>query len=196
VHYLTNSLWVHNSQPIEEFHSLVSEKGHQLGKPERDIISKFIQGLPDQLAFFVRASRTTSYRDALHSAKIGEAHGYRTVHYSSFAYAKNDLVTNALHVPAAPSSNNGQSKPRPRTPRGSCYKCLGRGHFQNTCNWNGFDKADGEIQCQLCDQNGHNAKCCIKNPCAKRTTNSSSTCQLCGIDGHTAKQCEQLHSGN
>jgi hypothetical protein len=67
-------------QQIEEFHSLVNEKGHQLGKPERDIISKFFQGLPDQLVFFVRASRTTSYRDALHSAKIGEAHGYRTLH--------------------------------------------------------------------------------------------------------------------
>jgi hypothetical protein len=75
---------------------------------------------------------------------------------------------------------------------GFCYKCQGRGHFQITCNWNGFDKADGQIQCQLCDQNGHNAKCCIKNPSAKRKTNSSSTCQLCGTDGLTAKQCNRL----
>ena len=54
---LFDKLTLGPQQPIEEFHSLVSEKGHQLGKPERDIISKFIQGLPDQLAFFVRASR-------------------------------------------------------------------------------------------------------------------------------------------
>ena len=39
--------------------------------------NKFIAGLPPQLAFFVRAGRVSSIQDALQSAKIGQAHGYR-----------------------------------------------------------------------------------------------------------------------
>ena len=57
---------------------MVLEKGTHLGKSDRDMSNKFINGLPSQLAFFVRASCIHNFRDALHSAKIGEAHGYRS----------------------------------------------------------------------------------------------------------------------
>ena len=111
---LFDKLTLGPQQPIEDFHALVSEKGNQLGKPERDIISKFIQGLPVQLAFFVRASRTTSYGDALHSAKIGEAHGYRSV---------NTLNINAISsMPPSPGTVTS-TQPQTRRPTTVCYKC-------------------------------------------------------------------------
>ena len=44
---------------------------------EADMFNRFISGLPSQLAFFVRADRVESLRDALQSANIGEAQGYR-----------------------------------------------------------------------------------------------------------------------
>ena len=72
-----DNLCLGNSQAIEDFHASVMDKGRKLRKSEADMLNKFISGLPSQLAFFVRAGRVESLRDALQSAKIGEAHGYR-----------------------------------------------------------------------------------------------------------------------
>jgi len=63
------------AQPLESFHSVILEKGNRLNKPERDLISIFINGLSPQLAFFVRAGKVLTLRDALTSAKLGEAYG-------------------------------------------------------------------------------------------------------------------------
>ena len=72
-----DNLRLSQSQAIEDFHASVMDKGRKLRKSEADMLNKFISGLPSQLAFFVRAGRVESLRDALQSAKIGEAHGYR-----------------------------------------------------------------------------------------------------------------------
>jgi hypothetical protein len=64
-------------QAIETFHSLVVEKGLRLQKQDRDLLIKFIEGLPQQLAFFVRAGHPVDHNAALSSAKMGEAYGYR-----------------------------------------------------------------------------------------------------------------------
>lgn len=74
---LFDSLQLSATQQLEDFHSLIWEKGHKLEKPERDMINKFIEGLPAQLAFFVRVSRCTTFRDTLQVAKTGEACGFR-----------------------------------------------------------------------------------------------------------------------
>ena len=66
---------LNTGQAIKKFHSVILEKGTRLGKSTRDMSNKFINGLPSQLAFFVRAGCKHNFRDALHSAKIGEAHG-------------------------------------------------------------------------------------------------------------------------
>lgn len=42
-------------QHIEDYYSQVVEKGSILKKNDFEIMSKFIQGLPDMLAFYVRA---------------------------------------------------------------------------------------------------------------------------------------------
>ncbi len=67
-----------DSQPIEDYHSMIMEKGRRLGKTDRDMLMKFVDGLPQQLAFFIRAGRVNTFREALHFAKLGEAHGYRS----------------------------------------------------------------------------------------------------------------------
>lgn len=72
-----NSLHLLPTQRLEEFHSDLQEKGRKLGKSDRELINRYTDGLPTQLAFFVRASRVTSYRECLHVSQTGGAHGYR-----------------------------------------------------------------------------------------------------------------------
>lgn len=72
-----DNLALQKHQQIEDYHRKVLEKGTKLKKTDRDIISRFVNGLPSQLAFFVRARNITNLTDALTSAKLGEAYGYR-----------------------------------------------------------------------------------------------------------------------
>ncbi len=65
------------TQPIEEFHSLIYQKGKRLARLIVTVTFRFIEGLPHHWHSLVRAGRVTSLRDALHVSKIGEAHGYR-----------------------------------------------------------------------------------------------------------------------
>ena len=51
------------------------EEGCRLLKPERDLIKKFVNELPQQLAFFCK----NCIIDALQHAKLGEAYGYSTI---------------------------------------------------------------------------------------------------------------------
>lgn len=73
-----DALTLHPVMAIETFHGQVLEKGPKLNKPEKDITSKFIHGLLQQLAFCVRAENPRCFQDAYQHAKLGEAYGYRT----------------------------------------------------------------------------------------------------------------------
>ena len=53
------------------------EKGRRVNKSQQEIVLKFIEGLPPQLAFFVRAGNPEDIKAALTAAKLGEAYGYR-----------------------------------------------------------------------------------------------------------------------
>ena len=56
------------------------EEGCRLLKPERDLIKKFVNELPQQLAFFLaRTASLKSFKDTLQHAKLGEAYGYSTI---------------------------------------------------------------------------------------------------------------------
>ena len=54
------------------------ESGKRLGKTDFDILHAFIAGLPERLAFFVRASKPGRHENALEMARSGEAYGYRS----------------------------------------------------------------------------------------------------------------------
>ncbi|PJE78339.1 hypothetical protein CI610_02729 [invertebrate metagenome] len=66
-----------SGQPLEDFYCQVLEKGNLIGKPDFEVLSKFISGLPHELAFFVRAGCPRNIDAALSSAKMGETCGYR-----------------------------------------------------------------------------------------------------------------------
>ncbi|CAG2218656.1 unnamed protein product [Mytilus edulis] len=67
-----------SGQAIEDFYCNLVEKAQILSKPEHEVLSKFINGLPDKMAFFVRAGNPTTLQAALTSSKMAEACGYRT----------------------------------------------------------------------------------------------------------------------
>ncbi|VDI23642.1 Hypothetical predicted protein [Mytilus galloprovincialis] len=74
---LFNSLKLNPGQEIEDFYCQLVEKADLLSKPEHEVMSKFVDGLPDKLAFYVRASKPKDASDALTLAKTGEAYKYR-----------------------------------------------------------------------------------------------------------------------
>ena len=109
---------------------------------------KFIDGLP-QLPFFVRASRFLTLRDALHSAKLGEAHGYRS--RMTTTTPTQDPVqilsqrVQALEVKSVAYKNSYKTVNKSGKPNITCFKCSGPGHVKRSCNWNG----DGDSQPNL-----------------------------------------------
>jgi len=62
---------------LEDYFSKVVDKGRKINKSVQEILLKFIEGLPSQLAFFVRAGNPENVQQACTSAKLGEAYGYR-----------------------------------------------------------------------------------------------------------------------
>lgn len=50
-----NQLCLRPGQNLEDFYSSLMEKGSLLQKPDHEILAKFVSGLPDRMAFFVRA---------------------------------------------------------------------------------------------------------------------------------------------
>lgn len=214
-----DSLKLGPSQAIEDFHSVVLDKGRRLHKTETDMTNKFIAGLPSQLAFFVRAGRVTTFREALQSAKVGEAHGYRQspatpivttpsqitekVNAASDSVQRqldqitqtlNTLITKPL-IPSPSGLTSQQRFPQPCPSRRLCYKCKGPNHVKARCNWNEQGVSSPNTQCQLCSQWGHGAPNCVKLG-VQPTGTVSSACQLCQQASHTAAQCPQLnHSG-
>ena len=206
------------TQAIEDFHSTVLDKGRRLHKSDTDMTNKFIARLPPQLAFFVRAARVSSFRDALQSAKIGEAHGYRqsqgppavvppvstttnTVNAASDSVQMQlDNITQTLNTilikpstafrtDTQPSKYNQQPGPSHRT----CFRCKGPYHVKSRCNWDGQGEASPNIQCQLCSQWGHDAPRCVRLSGQLAGTVSPDKCQLCQQPEHTAAQCPQLN---
>lgn len=198
-----NSLKLNSGQPIEEFASVVMEKGRRLSKSDRDMTFKCIDGLPSKLAFFVRAGKNQTIREALHSAKLGEAHGYRAQLDNSVGP---DPITTlsqrvqALEVNNTTMRHNKQEKintgqrSRPSTANNSsCFKCTAVGYYKRQCNWNGEGNPSPQVRCQLCDQMGHAASLC-------RTLSRNSRkpikepCQICTSTEHMAKECPQLNA--
>lgn len=72
-----HSLNLKPAQRIEDFYSVVLNLGARLQFADREIMYRFIAGLPERLGFFVRAGRLVDHTQALESALSGAAYGYR-----------------------------------------------------------------------------------------------------------------------
>ena len=195
-----DNLVLQPTQTIEEFHSIILEKGKKLKKSETDMILKFINSLPAQLAFFVRAGKVSSYREALQSAKIGEAHGYRQsnplpVSSSSVnaAHANKDSMQlqidainkrlDQLYFPVAEQPTEQDKKPT----RGSGTRTTRSGNLDNTRNQNSRSRS-----CYKCSGHGHMQRYC--NWTGQGDRSLSTVCQLCAQNGHAASNCKTLQS--
>ena len=175
------------TQQIEDYYSRILDKGRKLHKSDQEVLLKFIQGLPHQLAFFVRAGNPGDIGAALTSAKMGEAYGYRATVDSTMGGARmqaapvaaatkdassdriaslektvlslgNKLETLLTSNTTAAHAQAGRTSGR-RVPSRVCYACSGEGHVKRQCNL-GEGEGDPSVTCQLCLQKGHNGKQC------------------------------------
>ena len=175
-----SNLKLAEGQPIEDFHSTVMEKGTMLGKPDYEVIAKFISGLPDKLRMFVGASTPADLMTALTQAKLGEASGWREhdhTHVIAAAQTQrrdgqdnsllHDLKQQVEHLTQIVGQCMPTSQPKQTQPQGhggarskSCHKCKGDGHIKAQCNWDGQEERAPSVQCQVCGQYGHIALRC------------------------------------
>ena len=64
-------------QQLEDYYSSIVKKASLLQKPAHEMLAKFVGGLPEKLSFFIRSGHPTDIHQALTSAKMAEACGYR-----------------------------------------------------------------------------------------------------------------------
>ena len=167
-------------QQIEDYYSQILEKGKKLSKSDQEQLLKFIQGLPAQLAFFVRAGNPSDIHTAMTSAKMGEAYGYRasplpdssnlTVGTVSAAHSTSDnqrinsleksVQTLCSKLDSILVKNDCSSETSVRERKRSCFTCKGQGHIKRACNWKQTLSADPTALCTLCSQYGHAANDC------------------------------------
>jgi len=159
---LFQKLKLQPQQPIEEYHGQIIESGLKLGKPERDILSKFIDGLPDKLSFFVSAGNPADHNAALLAAQRGEALNYRLQPEVNAATLKTpidsdellklkqevEFLREKLHTMQRPSSTV------------HCSNCGGRGHDERQCRY----RQNPVIRCYRCGIRGHKSNQCRQLP--------------------------------
>jgi len=203
------------TQEIEDFYCQLMEKGKILSKPEEEIMFKFINGLPDKLAFYVRTSKPGNISEALSYAKTGEAYKYRVheINHTVAAAKVTDSTSevaelklqvselanmfNNLSATGNIGSKQGQVTNSQMPSKGRlCYNCNSPDHARKFCNWNGTGSISPETTCQLCQQEGHTARQCSKFYVNRQNTNNIPTCQICFKKGHNATQCYQLQANS
>ena len=203
------------AQDIEDFYCQILEKGQLLSKPEQEIMLKFINGLPDKLAFYVRTSKPADLTEALSLAKTGEAYKYRvhetspTVSAAKINSRSDDIAELKYQVGELTSMfKQFSTEPNTRPVRLNqttemrkaafspveskvCHGCNCPGHIKKYCNWNGTGNVSPQCYCQLCKQCGHTALQCNKYSTTK-TRNTTNVCQICFKFGHIASDCFKL----
>ncbi|CAC5380015.1 CNBP [Mytilus coruscus] len=166
-----------STQEIKDFFFCqVQEKGQILSKPDHEIMFRFINGLPEKLAFYVRTSHPKTESEALSFAKAGEAYKYR-IHEQCAAVGKGPAFRNTQYseeISEMKSQISGLTSMMKRmTPdktfqqsdqrqSSGCFNCSCTGHTKRYCNWNGSGTISGDISCQLCNQSGHGAVQCLE----------------------------------
>ena len=189
------------TQAIDAYHSVLLQKGKRLQKPDRDILIKFIEGLPAQLAFFVRAGCPANLSDALQASKMGEAYGYRVQTMSPL------LASNHAELPTVPYETSvnqlatqvsqlTQAVDKLTTQKTSQYnngqRGRGRGRGGQQTRGRGGQQAaqPGQVTCYQCQGLNHYRNEC--NQVQDAPSKPDTQCQLCEQYGHDAPYCRQL----
>lgn len=194
-------------QSLEDYHCQLVEKAQLLSKPDHEILCKFIKGLPDKLAFFVRAGSHKNSASALSAAKMGEACGYRlhdelTVSAATKSTNNRQLGSEKSEISELHSQVKNLSEmveklaavkdaSRHRTPNFSrqnrssntYHNFAQQSRVQNAREQNSFS-------CYKCKGLNHIQRHCLWN--GHGQTNEHVQCQLCNQFGHGANQCLKL----
>lgn len=206
---LFDQLTLSPSQPLEEYHSILVEKGLRLGKPAKDLLQKFVAGLPQQLGFYVRARGPPDHQTALTEALIGEAHGYRlkvseeprvsTLTPSTRTeVGAMPMVPGAAQVPSNQSTvADLQTQVRQLTKQ---IRQLQTSHSQPTRRTDIHQQEPRQQHrqrqtphrnssaCFNCSAPGHNQRAC--NLQEGTRPRPDFTCSVCGQQGHGSARCK------
>ena len=165
-----------NGQQLDDYFSKVVDKGRKINKSAQEILLKFIERLPSQLSFFVRAGNPENVQQACTSAKLGVAYGYRqqstelTVsNMHQITSVTPSAVVTAISQPDRLTSlenkleefskklddvkllSSNTSTRKSNTVDIICYNCGQKGHSKRNCR----SMSTSSVRCQLCDKNGH-----------------------------------------
>ena len=184
-------------QLIEDFYGQIAEKAQILKKKDHDVLSQFIKGLPEKLAFFVRAGTHKDSASALAATKMGEAYGYRQEDEITVAAAKHlntkadssvskvDQLQNQIsELTKAVSELKTQRAPGPRQ---RTYRNNFNGQQSNFQGQRNVNRSPA--LCFNCQAPRHRKAECNWNGTGE--INSKIQCQLCNQFGHAALQCLQ-----
>ena len=206
-----NSLKLTPGQKLEDFHSLLVEKGHLLQKPNHEILCRFIDGLPDKMAFFVRAGQPADLTSALTAAKMAEACGYRDIHPTNSANVamvdtKITSTTGKPSVTVSETPTDFSNLTAEITKLTKTVSDLAINSARNTnngqqrMNYRRSNESATEqpttpnsLTCYSCNYTGHR-----KRECNWDGTGSPNParCQLCRQYGHPAFRCKTRNQGN
>ena len=192
-------------QDIEDFYCQILEKGKILSKPDEEIMFKFINGLLEKLAFYVRSSQPADIAEALSLAKAGEAYKYRVhgEHNVAAARAANDDISDLKKQMGELTNlvqklSYGQSKqhaPNYNQPRQYAPNYNQSRQYAPTYNQYGTKPqvlSPSSIVCHNCNSQGHIKRVCNWN--GQGNVSNVLQCQLCTQKGHTALQCSKFNS--
>lgn len=200
------TLKLSKGQSIDDYYSQLLEKATILRKHDHEILVKFIKGLPEQLAFFVRAGNHGDSASALTAAKMGEAYGYRTDDTLLVAAAKpvakhktfigdnepkSPVVElqgqiNLLTQTVAQLANDLKQQKETTANNDRRFSRPRNREPQGTASDRGL--------CRKCRAPGHFARACNWNE--HGNIDCSVQCRICGQTGHNAPQCTKFNSGN
>ena len=204
------TLKLSKGQSIDDFYAQLLEKATILHKSDHEILIKFIKGLPDQLAFFVRAGHHSDSANCLAAAKMGEAYGYRKDEAPLVAA----VTKSANNTPAAVKDLNNfktdvvselQGQINSLTQAVSKLATNFSQQLDNSRDVKENDRfsrprnRDRQVYqydrglCRKCQAPGHFARACNWNE--QGNIDSSFICHICGQTGHKSPQCVN-YSGN
>lgn len=148
---------------------VVLKLGARLQFADRDIMYRFIAGLPERLGFFVRAGRPVDHAQpsvSLLMEKIDKlAAGVEHLRTSQNSVTKTPKGKVSYgHRDTGTRSHRSEQRDgggfRHSNVNTECSKCQGTGHNDPACKWNGEGRVNPEVKCQLCKQTGHTAVKC------------------------------------
>ena len=174
---------------IEDYFSKIMDKGRRLGKHSQEILLKFIERIPSQLAFFCSSREPRRHSGRTDSCKVGGSlwlQGYSTSHNNTpgtthssgqqtLPVPVNVCAANRIRADdrfceleekldslySQFQALNTGKKESCRSSAVTCHSCKGQGHYKRQCNW-ARGQCDSQSQCQLCEQYGHTGLNCAK----------------------------------